>query len=250
MKKGVKYVICGTAVLAVIVGVAIYLLMPESVDVVKAAPQDLTEYVREKGTIAANSAIDIYATVDGKLDTVRYEVGDTVASKDLLAEYNLTEYENAYDKASANVTYYTDEYSAAVAENNKAQARLNAAQTAADNYQNQYTDLQNHMNVIDINQALEGEIIQEQTKQLENAATMIETKLGSAENMKQTLKSETDTLANEIASLQGTISGCESQISRNNKMLDELRKDGAGHETEISALLAAIETAQAQKSTA
>ena len=250
MKKGVKYVIGGATGLAVIGGVAMYLLMPESVDVAKAAPQDLTEYVREKGTIAANSAIDIYATVDGKLETVRYEVGDTVASKDLLAEYNLTEYENAYDKATANVTYYTDEYSAAVAENNKAQARLNAAQTAADNYQNQYTDLQNHMNVIDINQALEGEIIQEQTKQLENAATMIETKLGSAESMKQTLKSETDALANEIASLQGTISGCESQISRNNKTLDELRKDGAGHETEIAALLTSIETAQAQKSTA
>ena len=33
-------------------------------------------------------------------------------------------------------------------------------------------------------------------------------------------------------------------------MLDELRADGADHETEISALLAAIETAQAQKNTA
>ena len=104
MKKGVMYVICGAAGLAVIGGVAMYLLMPESVDVAKAAPQDLTEYVREKGTIAANSAVDIYATVDGKLETVRYEVGDIVSSEDLLAEYNLTEYENAYDKATANVT--------------------------------------------------------------------------------------------------------------------------------------------------
>ena len=250
MKKGVKYVIGGVAGLAMIGGTAIYLLFPESVDVAKAMPQSLTEYVREKGTIAANSTIDIYATVDGKLETVRYEVGDMVSSKDILAEYNLTEYENAYDKATANVTYYTDEYNAAVAENNKAQARLNSAQTAADNYQNQYIDLQNHMNVIDINRALKGEIIQGQTKQLENAATMIETRLSSAESMKQTLKSETDALANEIASLKGTISGCESQISRNNKKLDELRSDGEGHETEISALLASIETAQAQKSTA
>ena len=56
MKKGVMYVICGAAGLAVIGGVAMYLLMPESVDVVKAAPQDLTEYVREKGTIAAKTS--------------------------------------------------------------------------------------------------------------------------------------------------------------------------------------------------
>lgn len=228
---------------------AMYLLLPESVDVAKAVPQDLTEYVKEKGTIAANSTIDIYATVDGKLETVRYEVGDTVSPKDLLAEYNLTEYENAYDKATVNVTYYSDGYNAAVAENNKAQARLNAAQTAAGNYQNQYTDLQNNLNVIDINLALKAEILDIQTKQLESTAAMLETKLSGAESMKQTLKSETDSLANEIAALKGTISGCESQISRNNKMLDELRADGADHETEISALLAAIETAQAQKNT-
>ena len=106
------------------------------------------------------------------------------------------------------------------------------------------------MNVIDINLALKAEILDIQTKQLESTAAMLETKLSGAESMKQTLKSETDSLANEIAALKGTISGCESQISRNNKMLDELRADGADHETEISALLAAIETAQAQKNTA
>ena len=199
MKKGVMYVVCGAAGLAVIGGVAMYLLLPESVDVAKAVPQDLTEY------------------------------------------------ENAYDKATVNVTYYSDGYNAAVAENNKAQARLNAAQTAAGNYQNQYTDLQNNLNVIDINLALKAEILDIQTKQLESTAAMLETKLSGAESMKQTLKSETDSLANEIAALKGTISGCESQMSRNNKMLDELRADGADHETEISALLAAIETAQAQK---
>ena len=55
MKKGVKYVIGGAAGLAVIGGVAMYLLLPESVDVAKATPQDLTEYVKEKGTIAAKS---------------------------------------------------------------------------------------------------------------------------------------------------------------------------------------------------
>lgn len=206
MKKAAKYVIGGLAGLAVIGSAAAYLLWPESVDVVPAAKQDLTEYVREKGTIAANHKVDIYATVDGKLETVRYEVGDTVSSKDLLAEYHLTEFENAYEKATANVAYYTDEYDAAVAENNKAQARLNAAQTAAENYQNQYTDLQNQMNEIDVSQAREEETIQGQTKQLESAAAMLETELGSAESMKQTLKSEKDTLANEIASLEGTVS--------------------------------------------
>ena len=86
MKKGVMYVICGAAGLAVIGGVAMYLLLPESVDVAKAVPQDLTEY------------------------------------------------ENAYDKATVNVTYYSDGYNAAVAENNKAQARLNAAQMAAESF--------------------------------------------------------------------------------------------------------------------
>ena len=250
MKKGVKYFIYGASGIAITGGVAAYMLMPESVDVVLAGQQDLTEYVKEKGTITANNTIDVYATVDGKLETVSYEVGDEISSKDLLAEYNLTEYENACDKAAANVDYYTDEYSAAVAENNKAQARLNSAQAAADNYQNQYIDLQNHMNVIDINEALKGEIIATQTKQLENAAASLETKYTSAENMKQTLKSETDSLANEIAALKGTISGCESQISRNNKMLEELRAAGEGHENEISVLIAAVETAQAQKSTA
>ena len=171
MKKGVKHVICGAVGLVVVCGVAIYLLLPESVDVAKAVPQDLTEYVKEKGTIAANSTIDIYATVDGKLETVRYEVGDTVSPKDLLAEYNLTEYENAYDKATVNVTYYSDGYNATVAENNKAQARLNAAQTVAGNYQNKYTDLQNNLNVIDINLALKADSgsIQFMGKELSNA---------------------------------------------------------------------------------
>ncbi len=259
MKKAAKYVIGGLAGLAVIGSAAAYLLWPESVDVVPAAKQDLTEYVREKGTIAANHKVDIYATVDGKLETVRYEVGDTVSSKDLLAEYHLTEFENAYEKATANVAYYTDEYDAAVAENNKAQARLNAAQTAAENYQNQYTDLQNQMNEIDVSQAREEETIQGQTKQLESAAAMLETELGSAESMKQTLKSEKDTLANEIASLEGTVSACKKQIADNRKKLEELKKKkadpGTVSESDSAsdaekALQEAIETAEAQRRTA
>lgn len=259
MKKAAKYVIGGAAGLAVIGSAAAYLLWPESVDVVSAAKQDLTEYVREKGTIAANHKVDIYATVDGKLETVRYEAGDTVSSKDLLAEYHLTEFENAYEKATANVAYYTDEYDAAVAENNKAQARLNAAQTAAENYQNQYTDLQNQMNEIDVSQAREEETIQGQTKQLESAAAMLETELGSAESMKQTLKSEKDALANEIASLEGTVFACKKQIADNRKKLEELTKNKADPETVSEndsasdaerALREAIETAEVQRRTA
>ena len=250
MKKKVKYLICGVAGVSVIGGMAIYVMLPESVDIAKAGKQDITEYVNEKGTIAANDTVDIYATVDGKLENVNCEIGDEVSPEDILAEYNLAEYEMAYDKAVANVAYYTDEYSAAVAENDKAKANLNSAQKAASEYQNQYTEIQNNLNFIDVNLALESEIVTEQTKQLEKSAAMIETKLSSAESTKQTLKAETDSLANEIATLKGTVSGCESQIARDNKKIDELKADGGNHDTEISALLAASESAQAQKSAA
>lgn len=250
MKKRVKYLICGVAGVSAIGGMATYAMLPESVDIAKAGKQDITEYVNEKGTIAANDTVDIYATVDGKLENVNCEIGDEVLAEDVLAEYNLAEYEMAYDKAVANVAYYTDEYSAAVAENDKAKANLNSAQKAASEYQNQYTEIQNNLNFIDVNLALESEIVTEQTKQLEKSAAMIETKLSSAESMKQTLKAETDSLANEIATLKGTVSGCESQIARNNKTIDELKADGGNHDTEISALLAASESAQAQKSAA
>lgn len=242
--------ICGVAGVSVIGGMAIYVMLPESVDIAKAGKQDITEYVNEKGTIAANDTVDIYATVDGKLENVNCEIGDEVSAEDVLAEYNLAEYEMAYDKAVANVAYYTDEYSAAVAENDKAKANLNSAQKAASEYQNQYTEIQNNLNFIDVNLALESEIVTEQTKQLEKSAAMIETKLSSAESTKQTLKAETDSLANEIATLKGTVSGCESQIARDNKKIDELKADGGNHDTEISALLAASESAQAQKSAA
>lgn len=250
MKRKGKYLICGVVGVATIGGMATYMMLPESVDVAKADKQNITEYVHEKGTIAANDTIDIYATVDGKLENVNCKAGDEVSAEDVLAEYNLTEYEMAYDKAVVNVAYYADEYSAAVAENDKAKTNLNSAQKAASEYQNQYTDIQNNLNFIDVNLALEREIVAEQTKQLEKSAAMIETKLGSAESMKQTLKAETDSLANEIATLKGTVSGCESQLARNNKAIDELKADGGNHDTEISALLAASESARAQKSAA
>ena len=132
MNTLVKRIIAGGAGLAVLVGGVVYAAYPDSVDVWEVSKLDINSSIDTVGTIEADDIVTIYAPVSGKVSAIPVKVNELVKSGSVLASYDLTSFEEDYQKASLNSEYYEDGYNAAVTENDKNKAKAAKASSSAD----------------------------------------------------------------------------------------------------------------------
>ncbi len=152
MKPLVKKIIIVSVVAASIAGVAIYNMLPDEVDVEAVSMRNIEHSITEIGHIEADAAVTIYAPVAGQISEISYKINDTVKVGDILANYNLLEAQERYNKAELNLTYCEDVYKAAVDENNKNKSEANSSSGKANELLSEYVHIQENRDDISISQ--------------------------------------------------------------------------------------------------
>ncbi len=212
MKKKIKYIIAGSVAGVLAVGGIIYAVQPDSVETAVVTRQDVTQYVKGTGTISADESITVYAPVAGKLSSVSYTEGDAVNTGDLLAEYDLVSYTNAYNLAVGNEDYYTDGYDAAVKESNKAQSKYNNAAENSDELKQQYKQTQSEIDAMDKAQAGKSQDIASRMQRIESLAATMEAELEIHQAKSSEAGSEKSIIEAQVAVLNGQSLEYQKQI--------------------------------------
>lgn len=86
-----KFVIMGGLALLILISIAISNTMPQSVNVIKLHPQDFSKGFTEEGEIMAAKEWPIFNPIDGKLQSLKVENGDSVAKGQVLLEMNTSD---------------------------------------------------------------------------------------------------------------------------------------------------------------
>ena len=225
MKKKIKYIIAGSVAGVLAVGGIIYAVQPDSVETAVVTRQDVTQYVKGTGTISADESITVYAPVAGKLSSVSYTEGDTVNTGDLLAEYDLVSYTNAYNLAVGNEDYYTDGYDAAVKESNKAQSKYNNAAENSNELKQQYTQTQSEIDAMDKAQAGKSQDIASRMQRIESLAATMEAELEIHQAKSSEAGSEKSIIEAQVAVLNGQSSEYQRQIAAQKALYDTLMEE-------------------------
>ena len=242
-KKNIKYIIAGSVAGVLAVGGIIYAVQPDSVETAVVTRQDVTQYVKGTGTISADESITVYAPVAGKLSSVSYTEGDTVNTGDLLAEYDLVSYTNAYNLAVGNEDYYTDGYDAAVKESNKAQSKYNNAAENSDELKQQYTQTQSEIDAMDKAQAGKSQDIASRMQRIESLAATMEAELEIHQAKSSEACSEKSIIEAQVAVLNGQSSEYQRQIVAQKALYDTLSEEYNNSST-LSDRKHAIQTEQ------
>ncbi|WP_044931512.1 HlyD family efflux transporter periplasmic adaptor subunit [Butyrivibrio sp. AC2005] len=228
MKPIVRNIIAGVVVLSAAGGVFAYSMIPDSVDVEKVVRGSVTQSISEIGLIEADAAVTVYAPASGKLSSVACKVNDSVEKGDQLANYDVTEAENQYNKAGLNVTYYEDNYNAAVADNQKNRSKAATAANRAGDLLAQYVSVEEDRDDISIAQnaksgsieqsikGIEGEIEKQQTNlETEAARLAAETSAYQETHAKQIeLEGEIDSIKEKIDLSKDQIKKYQSELSK------------------------------------
>lgn len=225
MKKKIKYIIAGSVAGVLAVGGIIYAVQPDSVETAVVTRQDVTQYVKGTGTISADESITVYAPVAGKLSSVSYTEGDAVNTGDLLAEYDLVSYTNAYNLAVGNEDYYTDGYDAAVKESNKAQSKYNNAAENSNDLKQQYTQTQSEIDAMDKAQAGKSQDIASRMQRIESLAATMEAELEIHQAKSSEAGSEKSIIEAQVAVLNGQSSEYQRQIAAQEALYDTLMEE-------------------------
>lgn len=225
MKKKIKYIIAGSVAGVLAVGGIIYAVQPDSVETAVVTRQDVTQYVKGTGTISADESITVYAPVAGKLSSVSYTEGDAVNTGDLLAEYDLASYTNAYNLAVGNEDYYTDGYDAAVKESNKAQSKYNNAAENSNDLKQQYTQIQSEIDAMDKAQAGKSQDIASRMQRIESLVATMEAELEIHQAKSSEAGSEKSIIEAQVAVLNGQSSEYQRQIAAQEALYDTLMEE-------------------------
>ena len=177
MKRIVRNIIAGVVVLAAGGGVFAYSMIPDSVDVEKAVKGNVTESISEIGLIEADDAVTVYAPATGKLSSITCKVNDCVKKGDVLADYDITEAEDQYNKAGLNVTYHEDNYNAAVTDNNTNRSKAATAANKAGALLAQYVSVEEDRDDISIAQNAKSGSIQQNIQGVEGEIAKLQTNL-------------------------------------------------------------------------
>ncbi|MBO6240142.1 MAG: HlyD family efflux transporter periplasmic adaptor subunit [Butyrivibrio sp.] len=232
MNTLVKRIIAGGAGLAVLIGGVVYVAYPDGVDVWEVSKLDINASIDTVGTIEADDIVTIYAPVSGKVSAIPVRVNELVKSGSVLASYDLTSFEEDYQKASLNSEYYEDGYNAAVAENDKNKAKAAKASSSADALKSQYIFVEENRDDISIAQNKKSNYIQSTMKGIEGAISNMETnmqvesaKLETASSTYADLSGKLLEAQAEISGLSSQISSIESQIKSNAEAYDAIKDD-------------------------
>ncbi len=127
-------VIGGAALLVVLVGVNLAKRRDKAtpVEMAKVGRKDLTAVVSASGTIDAKEAVNISATVLGKITRLAVEEGDTVRQGDFMLEIDPTEYASAVRSYEAAVRTAQADLRLAEAQSDKARLDLERARQLFD----------------------------------------------------------------------------------------------------------------------
>ena len=208
-----KRIIAGAAGLTVLIGGVAYAAYPDGVDVWEVSKLDINACIDTVGTIEADDIVTVYAPVSGKITTISVKVNETVNSGSVLASYDLTSFEEDYQKASINSEYYSDGYKAAVTENDKNKSKAATASASADALKNQYITVEENRDDISIAQNNKSNYIQSTMKGIEGAISNMETNMQVESAKLETASSTYADLSGKLLEAQGEMSGLNSQIS-------------------------------------
>ena len=147
-KKKIGCLIIFIIVLALIIGLVVYLLnmakhgiaMKNLPPYGEVAVKDLTKYVNVSGTVSSSDSVNVTADVLQKVSKLNVKVGDSVKKGDVLCELDTTSLQEKYNKlaASAGKAQDAETYKSSILRRNLAEARnnktnmLNKAQSAID----------------------------------------------------------------------------------------------------------------------
>ena len=243
MNTLVKRIIAGGAGLAVLIGGVVYAAYPDSVDVWEVSKLNLNSSIDTVGTIEADDIVTIYAPVSGKVSDIPVKVNELVKSGSVLASYDLTSFEEDYQKASLNSEYYADGYKAAVTENDKNKAKAANASSSADALKSQYISVEENRDDISIAQNKKSNYIQSTIQGIEGALDNMKTnmeveaaKLEAASGTYSELNGKLLEAQAEIAGKNAQIESLNSQIKTNADAYDAI-KDDASKSEEAEKLL-------------
>lgn len=197
-----------------VIGICIYMLIPDSIAVESVSKGDVRACVAEVGTISADDAITVYSPVSGKLSDVLFNNDEAVVKGDVLATYDLTSFEESVESAQINKKYYQDGYNAAVSKNNEYKEMLNVAQVEGEANKYIYAGLLESRDTLEINKEARSQEIQYKINQLEAQLVMLTSQLSSAQVELE--GAETDEAK---ANASGKVSSITSQIASNRQAL-------------------------------
>ena len=245
MNTLVKRIIAGGAGLAVLIGGVVYAAYPDGVDVWEVQRIDISASIDTVGTIEADDIVTVYSPVSGKISNIACKVNETVKSGASLASFDVTSFEEDYQKASLNSEYYADGYNAAVTENNKNKSKAASASASSDALKKQYISVEENRDDISIAQNKKSNYIQSTIQGIEGALDNMKTnmeveaaKLEAASGEYSELNGKLLEAQAEIAGKNAQIESLNNQIKANADAYDAIKDDSSKSE-EANSLLEA-----------
>ena len=107
-RKKIRIIIVIVAAIVLAVGTAVYILAPDEVEADAVSRTDVTRTLSEIGTITCDDPVTIYAPVSGRIQSVSFNVNDSVKAGDVIAVYDMQSFEDSLLSASLNVDYHED----------------------------------------------------------------------------------------------------------------------------------------------
>ena len=121
-----------------------------------ARKSELAEVVEVKGNIKCKEEIVYSASVTAPLIFYQLKIGDEIKEGDVIAQFDATDYERAYEQAVINLSQASDNMNGQIASDNFLKSRVNEAKQAISDYHTAYLDTQNDSNNLDIEQFAEN----------------------------------------------------------------------------------------------
>ena len=176
-RKTIRIIIIIVAAIALAVGTAVYILAPDEVEADTVSRTDVTRTLSEIGTVICDDPVTIYAPVSGRIQSVSFNVNDSVKQGDVIAVYDMKSFEDSLLSASLNVEYHEDGLNALVSENEKNKAAAGAASGSAASLKQQFMDTESGISQIDVDQAKRNQYVQATMQGIEAAVANMNTEL-------------------------------------------------------------------------
>ena len=212
-KKKKKLVIALFVLVICVIGVVVYMLIPDSIGVEAVTKGNVKAYVSEVGNISADDTLTVYSPVSGKVSDVLFNNYDVVSSGDVLANYDLTSFEEGVQTATANKKYFQDGYNAAVSKNNEYKEMLNVAQVEGEANKQIYAGLLESRDALDITREGREQEIQYQINKLEAQLATLSADLSSAQSELSSAEGD------DRADAQSRVDSIYHQIDSNRKAI-------------------------------
>lgn len=234
MKKIIKAVIIIVVCLAAAVAGAVYLLTPDTMDVVVADRGSVSPTLAGIGKIEGDRKVTVYSDVAGVIDERYVENGERVRTGDLLAGYAGERQQDDVELAATDVEYSEKILGAASDNRAKYQRKYNEAVAQIENCKSVYALLEIYIMSINANDQAKTYQIKEQQKAYQNDIYKMQEEI--SEKQSDLSKIEADLKTIELKE--------ETQTDAQKKEIDSLRDKSKEKHDDIKRLNEKISDAQ------